>query len=101
VNSPPMPIYFTDRMAWEKKLWRAGLLWHYCVINSRMTGMPVENAIPAGVFLKDEHPNFTLMEPEGQLGYKIEQLRDFIRNTNYMISYRGINVFISFLMPNE
>lgn len=40
-------------------------------------------------FLRDEHPNFTLMEPEGQLGYKIEQLRDFIRNTNFMISYRG------------
>ncbi len=40
-------------------------------------------------FTLDEHPNFTWLEPEGQLGYKIEQLRDFIRNTNFMISYRG------------
>ena len=40
-------------------------------------------------FLKDEHPNFTLLEPEGTMGYKIDQLREFIRNTNFMISYRG------------
>ena len=37
----------------------------------------------------DAHPNFTLMEPEGQFNYKIDQLRDFIKDTSLAISYQG------------